>query len=39
LIHNKYFVDGFTTQAWVKPLIGGSRRVLWKGVDTALIEQ
>jgi NADH-quinone oxidoreductase subunit L len=32
LIYNKYFVDEVYDAAVVRPLIGGSRIVLWKGV-------
>jgi NADH-quinone oxidoreductase subunit L len=33
LIYNKYFVDEIYDAAVVRPLVGGSRIVLWKGVD------
>ncbi|MBS1855693.1 MAG: NADH-quinone oxidoreductase subunit L [Acidobacteria bacterium] len=38
LIYNKYFVDELYDATVVKPLVGGSRLVLWKGVDAGLID-
>jgi NADH-quinone oxidoreductase subunit L len=38
LIYNKYFVDEVYDAAVVRPLVGGSRFVLWKGVDAGLID-
>ncbi|HEV2688273.1 MAG TPA: NADH-quinone oxidoreductase subunit L [Bryobacteraceae bacterium] len=38
LIYNKYFVDEIYDAAVVKPLVGGSRAVLWRGVDAGLID-
>jgi NADH-quinone oxidoreductase subunit L len=38
LVYNKYFVDEIYSAAVVRPLIGGSRIVLWKGVDAGLID-
>jgi NADH-quinone oxidoreductase subunit L len=38
LIYNKYFVDEIYDATVVKPLVGGSRLVLWKGVDAGLID-
>jgi len=38
VIYNKYFVDELYDAAVVKPVIGGSRVVLWKGVDAGLID-
>ena len=38
LIYNKYFVDEIYDAAVVRPLVGGSRIVLWKGVDAGLID-
>jgi len=38
LIYNKYFVDEIYSATVVRPLIGGSRMVLWKGVDAGLID-
>jgi NADH-quinone oxidoreductase subunit L len=38
LIYNKYFVDEIYSATVVRPLVGGSRIVLWKGVDAGLID-
>ena len=38
LIYNKYFVDELYDHTVVKPLVVGSRVVLWKGVDAGLID-
>jgi NADH-quinone oxidoreductase subunit L len=38
LVYNKYFVDEIYAAAVVDPLVGGSRAVLWKGVDVGLID-
>ena len=38
LIYNKYFVDEIYDATVVRPLVGGSRMVLWKGVDAGLID-
>lgn len=38
LVLNKYFVDEAYEGAVVKPLVAGSRSVLWKGVDAGLID-
>jgi len=38
LVYNKYFVDEIYAAAVVRPLVGGSRMVLWKGVDAGLID-
>jgi NADH-quinone oxidoreductase subunit L len=38
LIYHKYFVDEIYDATVVRPLIGGSRMVLWKGVDAGLID-
>ena len=38
LVYNKYFVDEIYDAAVVKPLVAGSRVVLWKGVDAGLID-
>ena len=35
---NKYFVDEIYDAAVVKPIVGGSRWVLWKGADVGLID-
>ena len=38
LVYNKYFVDEIYDAAVVKPVVEGSRVVLWKGVDVGLID-
>jgi NADH-quinone oxidoreductase subunit L len=38
LVYNKYFVDEVYSATVVRPLVGGSRIVLWKGVDAGLID-
>jgi NADH-quinone oxidoreductase subunit L len=38
LIYHKYFVDEIYSATVVRPLVGGSRIVLWKGVDAGLID-
>jgi NADH-quinone oxidoreductase subunit L len=38
VVYNKYFVDEIYDATVVKPLVGGSRWVLWKGADAALID-
>ncbi len=38
LVYNKYFVDEIYDAAVVRPLVNGSRVVLWKGVDAAVID-
>src|SRR6185312_10870956 len=38
LVYNKYFVDEIYDAAVVKPVVQGSRTVLWKGVDAGLID-
>jgi NADH-quinone oxidoreductase subunit L len=38
LFYNKYFVDEIYDATVVKHLVGGSRIVLWKGVDAGLID-
>ncbi|MCX6630954.1 MAG: NADH-quinone oxidoreductase subunit L [Candidatus Solibacter sp.] len=38
LIYNKYFVDEIYDATVVRPVVGGSRIVLWKGVDAGLID-
>jgi NADH-quinone oxidoreductase subunit L len=38
LIYNKWFVDEIYDAAVVKPVVGGSRLILWKGVDAGLID-
>jgi NADH-quinone oxidoreductase subunit L len=37
-LYNKYFVDEIYDATIVKPLVGGSRIVLWKGADAGLID-
>ena len=38
LIYNKYFVDELYDATVVRPMIEGSRTVLWRGVDAGLID-
>jgi NADH-quinone oxidoreductase subunit L len=38
LIYNKYFVDEIYGAVVVDPVVSGSREVLWKGVDVAVID-
>jgi len=38
VVYNKYFVDETYDSAVVKPLVVGSRVVLWRGVDAGLID-
>ena len=38
LVYNKYFVDELYDAAVVKPIVGGSRVLLWKGVDVGVID-
>jgi len=38
LIYNKYFVDEIYDAAVVKPVVNGSRVLLWKGADVGLID-
>jgi NADH-quinone oxidoreductase subunit L len=38
LVYNKYFVDEIYDAAVVKPVIGGSRVLLWKGMDAGFID-
>jgi NADH-quinone oxidoreductase subunit L len=38
LVYNKYFVDEIYDAAVVKPLVDGSRAVLWKGMDAGFID-
>ena len=37
-VYNKYFVDEIYAAAVVNPLVSGSREVLWKGMDAAVID-
>jgi NADH-quinone oxidoreductase subunit L len=39
LLYNKYFVDEIYDAAVVKPVINGSRAVLWKGLDAGGIDR
>jgi NADH-quinone oxidoreductase subunit L len=38
LVYNKYFVDEIYDAAVVKPMVNGSRVVLWKGMDAGVID-
>jgi NADH-quinone oxidoreductase subunit L len=38
LIYNKWFVDEIYDAAVVKPVVAGSRVVLWKGMDAGVID-
>jgi NADH-quinone oxidoreductase subunit L len=38
LVYNKYFVDEIYDATVVKPVVDGSREVLWKGVDVGMID-
>jgi NADH-quinone oxidoreductase subunit L len=38
LVYNKYFVDEIYDATVVKPVVNGSRVVLWKGMDAGLID-
>jgi NADH-quinone oxidoreductase subunit L len=38
LVYNKYFVDEMYDAALVRPLVRGSRELLWKLLDTAAID-
>ena len=38
LIYNKYFVDEVYDATVVKPVVGGSRWVLWRGVDVGVVD-
>src|SRR5580704_9226039 len=37
LVYNKYFVDEIYDAAVVKPVVNGSRVLLWKGIDAGFI--
>ena len=39
LVYNKYFVDEVYDTTVVKPVVEGSRAVLWKGVDVGIIDR
>jgi NADH-quinone oxidoreductase subunit L len=38
VLEHKYFVDEAYDKAIVKPVLGVSRRVLWRGMDSGLID-
>ncbi len=38
LVYNKYYVDEVYDATVVQPVVGGSRLVLWRGMDTGLID-
>jgi NADH-quinone oxidoreductase subunit L len=38
LVYNKYFVDEVYDATVVKPVIGGSRLLLWRGMDVGIID-
>ena len=38
MVLNKYYVDEFYTTIFVKPLIDGSRAILWHGIDQGVID-
>jgi NADH-quinone oxidoreductase subunit L len=38
LVYNKYFVDQVYARVVVEPLVEGSNKVLWRGVDERLID-
>jgi NADH-quinone oxidoreductase subunit L len=38
LVYNKYFVDEIYDATVIRPVVDGSRTVLWKGVDAGLID-
>jgi NADH-quinone oxidoreductase subunit L len=38
LVYNKYFVDEVYDATLVKPVIGGSRLLLWRGMDAGVID-
>jgi NADH-quinone oxidoreductase subunit L len=38
LVYNKYFVDEIYDAAVIKPVVGGSRLLLWKGMDAGIID-
>jgi NADH-quinone oxidoreductase subunit L len=35
---NKYYVDELYQAMFVRPLIGGSRKLLWRGIDASTID-
>lgn len=38
LIYNKYFVDEFYESTVVRPVVDGSRTLLWRAVDAGMID-
>jgi NADH-quinone oxidoreductase subunit L len=38
VLENKYFVDEAYDKVIVRPIVGTARRVLWRGMDTGLID-
>jgi NADH-quinone oxidoreductase subunit L len=38
LLFRKYYVDEIYDVLFIRPLVAGSRNVLWKGIDTRLID-
>jgi NADH-quinone oxidoreductase subunit L len=38
VVYSKYFVDEIYRALVVRPLVGGSREVLWKSVDVGVID-
>jgi NADH-quinone oxidoreductase subunit L len=38
LVYNKYFVDEVYDAAVIRPVVSGSRWVLWRGVDAGIID-
>ncbi|MGD0434900.1 MAG: NADH-quinone oxidoreductase subunit L [Bryobacteraceae bacterium] len=38
LVYNKYFVDEVYDAAIIQPVVGGSRFILWRGIDAGLID-
>jgi NADH-quinone oxidoreductase subunit L len=38
MVLNKYYVDEFYSTIFVKPLIDGSRAILWHGIDQGVID-
>jgi NADH-quinone oxidoreductase subunit L len=37
-VYNKFYIDEFYDATVVNPVVGGSRVVLWKGIDAGLID-
>jgi NADH-quinone oxidoreductase subunit L len=38
LLLNKYYVDEAYDAAFVRPLVGGSEKLLWRGIDAGVID-